>query len=287
MKNPYEVLGVSPTASPEEIKKSYRKLAKRFHPDANKGDKEAERRFQEISHAFDQVGTAEARAKYDQGETDEQLRRQYEEHMRSGRGGGPGRSSHGFSYSFGEQDFGGDFFEDLFASARGQRARSTDVHYRMEVEFKEAALGAEKHVGLPDGRSVRVTIPAGIEDGKKLRFKGLANPGDVYVEVEVKPLTGFTRVGKDIEMEAPVGFIDAIAGGEVRVRTLDGEVMLHVPPGSSTGTKLRVKGKGAGPEGQRGNLIVKLKVVTPRHVTPEQRAAVRALRGQFPGEPQA
>lgn len=295
MTDPYEVLGVSKTASQEEIKKHYRKIAKKFHPDLNPGNKEAEKKFKEASHAFDQIGTVEARNKFDNGETDEQRRHQYEQqsYHRTQQDGGR------YSYSFGEDVGGDDFFENLFGSARRQgrgggiHIPGEDVTYKMDVEFREAALGAEKTITLPSGKNLQVKIPAGIESGKKLRFKGLGQPGfgkasppgDAYIEIEVKNLAGFKRVGKDIEVEVPISFIEAITGGEIRVPTLEGEVMLTIPAGVSTGSKLRIKGKGAGTGETRGNQIVVLKVVTPKDVDPQLKAAIENLKPKFDYNP--
>lgn len=308
MTDPYEVLGVSKTASIEEIKKSYRKLAKKFHPDLNPGNKEAEKKFKAISHAFDQVGTAEAKAKFDRGETDEQQQKQYDDFMKQQRGRGESfhstqKNGGRYSYSFGE-DFGGaDFFENLFGQSKrgGRRARNAeedmslngeDLNYKMEIEFREAALGGEKAITLPNGKNLQVKIPAGIEKGKKLRFKGMGDsglgkgsPGDLLIEIEVKPLAGFKRTGKDIEVEVPISFIEAITGGEIKVPTLEGEILMKVPPGVSTGSKLRIKGKGAGVGDNRGNEIVTLKMVSPKQVDPALKSAIENLKAKFDYNP--
>lgn len=163
-----------------------------------------------------------------------------------------------------------------------------DVTYKMEVDFKEAALGAEKVITLPNGKTLQVKIPAGIDSGKKLRFRGLGEPGvgkgpagDAYVEVQVRPLKGFQRDGNDIEMELPISFMEAITGAEVEVPTIDGSVMMKIPPGVSTGSKLRIKGKGAGARGRRGNQIINLKIVMPKEVDPALKNAVENLKSQF------
>lgn len=281
MTNPYEILGVNQNASNEEIKKRYRTLAKKYHPDMNPDSKEAEKKFKEISHAFDLIGTPEDRAKYDRGDTDEQKQHQYEEYMKGQAHRGTGRGSQ--SFSFGGAGIDEDFISNLFGSANGGRGfefEMPDEVYKMDVDFKDAVLGGVKHITIPSGKTVKVNIPAGIETGKKLRFKGLGRNGsDIYIEINVKPLAGYQRVGKDIEMEAPVSFMDAILGGEIKVKALDGEVMLKVPSGVTTGSKLRVKGKGVGSGGERGNLIVRLNVMTPKHVAPELRSAMEAIKG--------
>ncbi len=296
MFDPYNTLGVSKNAAQDEIKKSYRKLAKKYHPDLNPGNKEAEKKFKDISHAFDLIGTPEARQKFDQGETAEQQQQQYDEFMRQQKA----RPSYydtqhdggRYSYSFGEDINAGDFFENLFGSGRRGGGmgdfQGEDVSYKMEVEFKEAALGGEKVITLPDEKSLQVKIPAGIESGKKLRFKGLGrpgigkgSPGDAYIEIIVKEMEGFKRHGKDIETELPISFMEAITGAEVEVPTLDGPVLMKVPPGVSTGSKLRIKGKGAGPENARGNEIVILKIVMPKEIDPALKSAMENLKTQF------
>lgn len=299
MKNPYDVLGLKSDASMDEIKKSYRKLAKKYHPDLNPGNKEAEKKFKEASHAFDLIGTEENRAKYDRGETEEQQQKQYEEFMN--RNGGrkhyydTQNEGGRYSYSFGE-DFGGsDFFENLFGSGRRSGAMDfpgNDVNYKMDVSLREAALGSEKVITMPSGKRLQVKIPPGIESGKKLRFKGLGEAGigkgprgDAYVEINVLPDETFRLNGKDIEMELPLSFIDAILGREISVPTVDGSVLLKIPSGVSTGTKLRVKGKGAGKEGERGNQIVILKVVMPKDVSPGLRNATQELKDKFNYDP--
>lgn len=302
MFDPYSALGVSKNADQDEIKKSYRKLAKKYHPDLNPGNKEAEKKFKDISHAFDLIGTPEARLKFDRGETEEQQQRQYEEYMKQQRA----RPSYydtqheggRYSYSFGEDINASDFFENLFGSGRRGGGmgdfQGEDVSYKMEVDFKEAALGGEKVITLPESKNLKVKIPPGIESGKKLRFKGLGRPGigkgapgDAYIEIQVRPLEGFTRNGKDIEIELPISFMEAITGGEVEVPTLDGSVIMKIPPGVSTGSKLRIKGKGAGPENNRGNEIVSLKIVMPKEIDPALKSAVESLKGQFNYNPRA
>lgn len=286
MNDPYQILGVSKTADQDEIKKSYRKLAKKYHPDLNPGNKEAEKKFKAVSHAFDQIGTAEARAKFDRGEEFEQ---QYQNR------GGPSfydtqHDGGRYSYSFGEEMGGADFFENLFGGARHRDINfpGEDIHYKMDVEFKEAALGSEKVISLTDGKSLRVKIPAGIESGKKLRFKGKGRPGigqgaagDAYVEINVKPLPGFSRKGKDILSELPISFLDAITGGEIEVPTIDGNIMMTIPAGVSTGTRLRIKGRGAGPSDNRGHQIVELKIVMPKNIDPALKEAALNLKDQF------
>lgn len=296
--DPYQLLGVSKSASLDEIKKSYRKLAKKYHPDLNPGNLEAEKKFKDISHAFDLIGTEVARAKFDRGETDEQQQRAYEEaanrrreqqsYYKTQQDQGGGR----YSSSFGE-DLGEDFFENLFGQSRRPRSsRGPDINFHLEVDFKDAALGATKVLNLPNGKNIEVKIPAGIESGKKLRFKGLgeASPiqgpaGDAYIEISIRPLSDFERMGLNITSEVPISFLEAITGGEVEVMTVDGKIMLTIPSGVSTGSKLRIKGKGAGEGDQRGDHIVSLKVVIPKNVDPKLRAAIMNLKEEFKYNP--
>ncbi len=295
MKNPYEVLGLGKNAEQEEIKKSYRKLVKKYHPDLNPGNKEAEKKFKDVSRAFSLIGTPEARAKFDRGETEEQQQQQYEEFMkRRNRPSYQQTQNEGgrYSFSFGEDLGGRDFFESLFGG--GTRSKRTmnipgeDVSFKMTISFKEAALGSEKVVNLPDGKSLQVIIPPGVEAGKKLRFKGLGQPGigggppgDAYIEIDVQPLPGFSRRANDIITELPISFLEALTGAEIHVPTLEGTVLMKIPPGVSTGTKLRIKGKGAGPHTHRGNLIVELKIVMPKHLDPALKSAAENLKNQF------
>lgn len=295
MIDPYEKLGVNKASSQEDIKKNYRKLAKKNHPDLNPGNKAAEKKFKEISHAYDLIGTPETRAKFDKGETDEQKQKQYDDYVhQQGKGRDYFHNTQQFggryTHSFGEDELGEDFIESLFGSRRrshNDNSAGEDFNYKIEIEFKEAALGGEKTLTLPSGKNIKITIPAGIETGKKLRFKGLGEAGmgtgsigDAYIQILIKPLAGFSRHGKDIEHELSISFIEAILGAEIKVPTIEGEVLLKIPPGVTTGSKLRIKGKGAGKTEDRGNQIVLLKVVTPKIIPPELKTAVEALYTQ-------
>lgn len=297
MTDPYKILGVSKTASQDEIKKAYRKLAKIHHPDLNPGNKESEKKFKEISHAFDLIGTQESRAKFDRGETDEHQQHQYEQYRQQQ---GPQR----YASNFGQDSDTEDLFANLFGGGRrtrggfgnagfnGMNIPGEDQLYQMEVDFSEAALGGEKIITLPNGLKLSVKIPAGIENGKKLKFKGLggkgigtAPPGDAYIQINIKPKMGFSRVENDIHTEVPISFFEAINGAEIEVPTLEGSVMLKVPAGVSTGSKLRIKNKGAGPVITRGNLIVTLKIVMPKIIPIELKNAIAELEKNYAYNP--
>lgn len=301
-KDPYQILGVSKTASQDEIKNAYRSLAKKLHPDLNPGNKASEAKFKDISAAYELIGTAEMRAKFDRGETPEQMEEAAKQAY--------SRSRQGPSYYESQQDGGrysfhsggdNDFFEELFKSAgRGRRGAGAsmdfpgeDQLFQMEVDFKDAARGAQREIQLPTGKKLEVKIPAGVETGSRLRFKGQGGPGigrgaagDLYVEIRVRPLAGFARNGNDIEVEAPISFIESILGSEIPIPTLDGKVSLKIPAGSSTGSKLRLKGKGIAGKNP-GDQIVVIKVAMPKTPDPELQAAVRAWGDKFSYDPRA
>jgi len=272
--DPYEVLGVKRNASAEEVQKAYRGLAKRLHPDLNPSNRDAEEGFKRISAAYDILGDAEKRGKFDRGEIDasgaERPQRPfYRDFAGAGEGYDPYASDAGFA------DFAGsdDVFADLFR--RGGRARirmpGADIHYRLPVEFLEAVNGATRRITLPDGSSLDLKIPPGAQDGQILRMKGKGQPGigggppgDALVEIAVQPHTLFTRNGDDIRLDLPISLTEAVLGGHVTVPTPTGSVTMTVPKGSNTGTVLRLKGKGvARQDGGRGDQYVTLKVVLP------------------------
>lgn len=254
MKNPYEALGVDKSSTQEEIKKAYRKLAKKFHPDLNPGNKNAEARFKEINNANDLIGSKEDREKFDRGETDpsrsqEGQSRQYYSNTQNGGGR--------YSQSFDGMD------EDLFSSLFGRRgpSRPQDELYRMSIDFNESIRGGQKEITLPSGKRLSVKIPPGIESGKKLRFSKEGQGGsDVYVQIEVTPNPNFTRIGNDIESELSISVTEALMGAQINVPTIDGTVSLNVPPLISTGQKLRITGKGVR---EKGDHLVKIKIVNP------------------------
>lgn len=303
MEDPYKVLGVSKNATLAEIKKAYRSFAKKHHPDLNPGNKEAESKFKAVSHAFDLIGTEESKAKFDRGETDDQQRHAYEEAMKGQRARqksyyntqqDTGRYSDQFSEAFDTEGL----FDQLFGGRGGGRTRHAnhqageDQLYQLEVDFKEAALGATKVITLPTGKRLEVKIPAGIEEGKKLKFKGLGGAapgkgaaGDAYVQISIKPSEIFRRDGQDIQSEIPVSFYEALLGAEIPVPTLDGQILMKIPSGASTGSKLRLKNKGIGAGELRGNQIVTIKVVMPKNVDLAFKDEILTLSQKYPYDP--
>lgn len=312
MNDPYQILGLDKGAGLDDIKKAYRKLAKKYHPDLNPGNKEAEKKFKEVSHAFDLIGTEEAKSKFDRGETDEQKQHMYDEYVkreaqgggRSGSKGRPfyyntqednGRYSQSFHQDMNEDDIFSSFFGGGGFRAQGAggiKFPGRDELYQLEVDFIEAAKGAERVITLPNGKKLQVKIPAGIEEGKKLKFKGLGgegrgggSPGDAFVQISIRPHPEFKREGNDIMVDVPVSIFEAINGGEIQIPTIDGPIMMKIPAGVTTGSKLRVKGKGAGFGDVRGNQIVTLKITVPKDLSPELKSEISKLAERFSYNP--
>lgn len=280
MTSPYEVLGVAQSASPDDIQKAYRRLAKKLHPDLNPGDKDAEDRFKDVAAAYDLLRDADKRRRYDAGEIDETGAERPPQHFyRDFSGGDYSRYSTGAGFAdfadFGDDE---DPLAELFrrsASARANR-RGQDLHYRLAVNFVESINGGDRRITLPTGGTLDVKIPAGVVDGQTLRLKGKGapgtgkgGPGDALIELEVVPDRRFTRDGDDITLDLPISLSEAVLGGRVRVATPTGEVEMTVPAGSSSGSTLRLKGKGAPRRGGgRGDEFVKLRIVLPKTLDP-------------------
>ncbi|HEY6921355.1 MAG TPA: DnaJ C-terminal domain-containing protein [Methyloceanibacter sp.] len=279
----YSVLGVPKTASAGDITKAYRKLAKKLHPDLNPGDKAAEEKFKKITAAYDILGDAEKRGRYDRGEIDasgqERPQQHYYREYAGGQDGARYRSTAGF------EDIGAfsDLFGDLFGERGGMREggrggarfsmRGPDAQYRLEVDFLDAVNGTKTRITLPDGGTLDVAIPAGVTDGQVLRLKGKGGPGigegepgDALIEISVRPHPVFKREGDDIIVEVPITFDEAVLGGKIEVPTIGGRVFATVPPGSNTGQTLRLKGRGIKTKSGTGDQLVKLSVVLPERI---------------------
>jgi DnaJ-class molecular chaperone len=286
MRDPYEVLGVSRSASEAEIKKAFRTLAKKHHPDTKGGDTAAKKRFQEISAAYDIVGDKEKRAKFDAGHIDAQGNPRGFDPRGQGAAGNPfAQGPGGFHYTWagrGERpDPSAEGFrpEDLFADLLGGRGRGRaqpragqDFEVQTTVSFEEAAGGGTRRIVLPNGEQIDVRIPPGIKDGQQIRLKGRGGaglaggpPGDVMIHVSVAPHPYFTRDGRDLKIDLPVSLKEAVLGAKVPVQTLSGSVSLSIPPHSNSGKVLRLKGKGFPGAGKEpaGDLYVRLIVTLP------------------------
>ncbi len=282
MRDPYQVLGVGRTASAEDIKAAYRRLAKQYHPDLNPGRSDIEHKFKEVSGAYTLLSDATKRQRFDRGEIDASGNERHD--FGFGRGAG-GRGAHGragagadpFS-GFNTEDIFAEFFGKNGAGRRETKARGSDIEYSVTVSFVEAAIGAKRRINLSNGKNIDLTVPPGSENEQKLRLKGQGMPGsgggpagDAIVELLVDPHPFFTRKGQDVHVEVPVTLPEALLGATIKVPTLDGTVALKVPKGANSGTVLRLKSKGIpDPKGHTpGNLYVTLKVMLPDPPDPE------------------
>lgn len=278
--DPYKELGVSRGASADEIKKAFRKLAKELHPDKNPGNREADERFKRVTAAFDLLGDAEKRAKFDRGEIDADGREQFRGFgggARGGPGGNPfgqaGAQRGGFENIDLDDLFGGMFGGGArSAGARGGfTARGADVKATLEISLEDSISGATRRIQFSDGRTLDVTIPKGAADGQTIRLRGQGAPGasgrseagDALITLKIAPHPIFQRDGADLTMDLPVSLPDAVLGGKVPVRTPEGTVSMTIPPGTNSGKVLRLKGRGAFVGGKRGDLLAKLMILLP------------------------
>lgn len=275
--DPYQELGVSKGASADEIKKAFRKLAKQLHPDKNPGDKAAEERFKRVTGAFDLLGDAEKRAKYDRGEIDADGREQFRGFggARPGGFGGRGEGGPGGRAAFDDLDL-----EDIFGAFGGRGAgrgfgggRGQDVRATLDISLEDAIAGTTRRIQFSDGRMLDVTIPKGAAEGQVIRLKGQGAPGhgmgrggqagDALIELRIQPHPVFQRDGADLTMDLAVSVPDAVLGGKIQVPTPEGAVMMTIPKGSNSGKVLRLKGRGAYANGRRGDLLARLAVTLP------------------------
>jgi DnaJ-class molecular chaperone len=265
--DPYKILGLNRSASDEDIRRAFRRLAKELHPDLRPGDAAAAERFKKVTQAYEILGDADKRRRFDAGEIDARGEpRQRARRQQAGAGAGP-------------RDFGfGDIFSEIFGD-RSQRGpgggfslRGQDVSYTLEVEFLEAALGAKRRVTLPDGVILDLTIPEGVQSGQVLRLTGKGAPGirggeagDAMVEIRVRPHVDFRRQGNDVLSDVPITLDEAVLSAKIEVATISGRVALTIPKGTSSGRAFRLKGRGIrpGPAGTPGDQIVTVRIVLP------------------------
>ena len=283
--DPYKELGVARGASAEEIKKAFRKLAKDLHPDKNPGDKAAEERFKRVTAAFDILGDAEKKAKFDRGDIDadgrEQFRGGYSGGGRGGPGGnpfgqgGPGSGQGGFENIDLEELLGGMFGGRSGGArpggGRGFSSKGQDIRATLDISLEDAITGTTRRIQFSDGRTLDVNIPKGSADGQTIRLKGQGAPGggpqgqagDALIELKLQPHPLFKADGADLTMDLEVPLADAVLGGKVPVRTPEGTVMMTIPKGANSGQVLRLKGRGGSVGGKRGDLKARLLVMLP------------------------
>lgn len=285
----YKILGVAKNASAEDIKKAYRKLARKYHPDVNPNNKEAHKKFQEVNEANEVLSDAEKRKKYDQygkdwkhAEEFERARQQQQKRQYSG----GGNQFFGGGFGPGEEGEFSDFFESLFG---GRASRSG----RRETKFRGQDYEAELHLGLREAyhthqrtltvneKNVRITIPAGVENGQRIRLKGYGAPGvnggpngDLYITFIIEDDSQFKRLGNDLHTNAEIDLYTAVLGGEATVDALSGKIKLKVPPGTQNDTKTRIKGKGFPvykKDGEFGDLYITYKVKIPTNLSEREK----------------
>jgi DnaJ-class molecular chaperone len=275
--DPYTILGVARDASDKQIRSAYLKLAKTSHPDLNPGDRSAEERFKAINAANDLLSDKDRRARFDRGEIDgaghEQARPGPPPGQRSYRHHADGPTGSRYSAGLGSDDDLGDIFSEMFGARGGARAGSAgrrqgpDRRYTLAVSFLDAIRGTTQRLSLPEGGSLDVKIPPGLESGQILRLRGKGGPGeppgDALIEVEVGLHPLFRRQGRDIHLEIPITIREAMLGGPVNVPTISGPVTMTLPPGSDSRTKLRLKGKGVPASGHHlaGDAFPTLRIV--------------------------
>ena len=286
----YKVLGVSEKATEKEIKSAYRKLARKYHPDLNPGDAGAEQKFKQVNEAHEVLSDPEKRKKYDQYGKDWQHAQEFEKARKARR---PTGDTGQYTYSSGAGSDFSDFFESMFGgfgSRQGGRSRGfkgQDFNATLELDLRDAYTTHKRTLTL-GGRNIRITIPAGIENGQTLRIRGYGGkginggpPGDLYLTFELRNTTGFRREGANLYQAVDLPLTTAVLGGDFTVDTFDGKANLKVKPLTQNGTTVKLKGKGVPvykKEGQFGDLYITYQVALPTTLTPEQKRLFESLK---------
>lgn len=279
----YKILEIDKNATAEDIKKAYRKLARKFHPDLNPNDKDAHKKFQQINEANEVLSDPEKRKKYDQYGKDWQ----HAEHFEKQRQSRPRQETY-TAEDFADSDFSS-FFQSMFGDRTGQRQtkfRGQDFNAELHLQLIDV-LKTHKQTLSVNGKNIRITIPAGVENGQMIKLKGYGAPGvnggpagDLYITFQIEDHPNFKRVGHDLFTTAGVDLYTAMLGGETTIETLDGKVKMKVAPETQPGTRVRLKGKGVPvykQEGHRGDLYVTYEVKLPTKLTEKQRALFTEL----------
>ena len=319
MRDPYEVLGVPRSANAAAIKSAFRKLAKKYHPDANKNDPKAAARFAELNTANEIIGDADKRKLFDRGEIDAEGKPRFQGFPGGGAGARPGGfETHTFRTGpgAGAGGFGGggggfeDILNSMFGAARGGRAApggggarfefdpgtmamDLDVSVAMTVSLEEAVKGAEKRVRLPTGKELNVKIPPGVVAGQQIRLKGQGEtapghpPGDLLITVSIAPHQFFKVDGSDLRLDLPITLYEAVLGGKIRVPTLGSAVELSIPKNTSSGRTFRLKGKGLPKAGGNGDLLVTTRIMLPDGNNAELEALMQKWRDAHPYNPRS
>ncbi|HEY1865252.1 MAG TPA: J domain-containing protein [Roseiarcus sp.] len=311
MRDPYDVLGVSKTASEAEIKSAFRKLAKRYHPDQSKEPK-AKERFAEVGSAYEILGDDKKRKAFDRGEIDAEGKPRAPQFEGFGFGAQPGsgpRDFRNFGFDFGAGGFSTesgsidpDILSELFGAGRtrahsqNQTSRGEDIGVTVSVPLATIAHGGSMRVALPTGKTLDVAVPVGIEEGKSIRLRGQGHPGrrggtagDVIVTIRYAAHPLFKVEGRDLRLDLPITLYEAILGARVRVPTLGGEVEVSIAPGSSGGRVLRLRGKGlpGGADQAAGDLMATLRIVLPNEPEADLSALMRKMRDEKPYNPRS
>jgi len=328
MRDPYQALGVAKNASPADIKKAYRRLAKQYHPDRNQNDPKAKEKFSEINSAYEIVGDEKKRAEFDRGEIDADGKPRHPGFEGFAQGAGPGgfrRSAGGPGGQHFEFDFGGggggggaggaagfdaaDIFADLFGGRGGGRGGfgggggrqaprepGADIALEASIPLETVLHGGKARVLMPNGRTLEVNVPAGIEEGKQIRLRGQGQPspsggpaGDALVSVRFEKHGLFRIDGRDLRLDLPIALYEAVLGAKVEAPTLSGKVELTLPPRSNSGRTLRLRGKGMPASGglPAGDLLVTLRIVLPDGADADLEELARRMRSDKPYDPRA